>query len=114
HVSAVMGTPHYASPEQFQTGRHIDGRTDIYSLGVMLYQMLTGSLPFNAPSAQELIRLQQTVPPPLIRELRAEVPVAIESLINSMLAKEPGQRPQSASRVADLFEQSLETTVNSV
>jgi len=108
-VSSIMGTPHYASPEQFNLGASIDGRADIYSLGVMLYQMLTGVLPFNAPSIHELIRLQQTALPPPVRQLRPELPVTVEQLISRMLMKKPEQRPQSAGEVKALFQQALDS-----
>jgi len=106
-VSRLMGTPHYASPEQFRLGSHIDGRADIYSLGVMLYQMIAGELPFNAQTAQELIKMQSAELPPSIRQYRAETPAAIERLINRMLAKDPGQRPSTASEAVDAFERAL-------
>jgi len=106
-VSSVMGTPHYASPEQFQVGVNIDGRADIYSLGVMLYEILAGVVPFNATSATELIRLQMCAPPPPLRQLRPEVPVAVELLVNRLLAKEPDERPQHVSEIPALFAQAL-------
>jgi serine/threonine protein kinase/Flp pilus assembly protein TadD len=108
-VSAPMGTPHYASPEQFQPGAHIDGCADIYSLGVMLYQMLTGALPYNTTSVHELIQLQLTAPPTPLRELRPETPAAVEQLVNRLLAKDPKERPQRASEIPALFEQALRT-----
>jgi len=62
-VSAPMGTPHYASPEQFRTGGQIDGRSDIYSLGVVMFRMLTGQYPFSGNAIQELIqRLKEQKP----------------------------------------------------
>jgi serine/threonine protein kinase/class 3 adenylate cyclase len=108
-VSSVMGTPHYASPEQLNLGASIDGRTDIYSLGVMLYQMLAGVLPFNAPSIPELIRLQQTALPTPLRQLRPELPVTVEQLISRMLMKKPEQRPQSAGEVKALLQEALDS-----
>jgi len=102
-VSAPMGTPHYASPEQLRPGGHIDRRADIYSLGIMLYQMLTGTLPFNAPSTYELIQLQISAPPPPLRQLRPEIPVTVERLVLRILAKNPEQRPQSATEVSALL-----------
>lgn len=103
-VSGVLGTPQYASPEQFNIGGNIDGRTDIYSLGIMLYQMLTGALPFDAPSIREVINLHLTASPPPLRQLRPDVPPAIEELINRMLSKNPEYRPQRAGEVSALFD----------
>ncbi|HWQ33009.1 MAG TPA: protein kinase [Blastocatellia bacterium] len=106
-VSALMGTPNYASPEQFKVGSRIDGRADIYSLGVMLFQMLTGALPFAADSIHELVQLQMLEPPPLLRQLRPDAPPALEQLISRMLEKDPARRPQSASEIPILFERAF-------
>lgn len=108
HVSRLIGTPHYASPEQFSLGSHIDGRSDIYSLGVLLFQMISGRLPFTAQSPAELIRMQKTETPPGIRLYCPDTPVEIEQLIFRMLSKEPAARPQSAKEAADIFERALE------
>lgn len=102
-VSQMLGTPHYASPEQLQLGCDIDVRADIYSLGVILYQMLTGALPFTANSIHKLIQLHLTAPPPPLRRLRPDAPVAVEKLILSMMAKDPNRRPQCASDVFERF-----------
>ena len=106
-VSQVVGTPHYASPEQFRVEGQIDTRSDIYSLGVMLYRMLTGRFLFEAPSTHKLIQMHLTAPPPLLRGQRPDAPAAIEQLINRMLAKEPDRRPARAGEVAALFDRSL-------
>jgi serine/threonine protein kinase len=108
-VSGIMGTPQYASPEQFNIGANIDGRTDIYSLGIMLYQMLTGALPFDAPSIREMINMHLTAPPPPLRQLRPDIPPAIEELVNRMLSKNPAQRPQRAGEVSALFERGMKS-----
>ncbi len=106
-VSAVIGTPSYASPEQLQLGRQIDARSDIYSLGVILYRMLIGRLPFKGASPNELIQLQLTATPSLLGALRPETPVAIERLVSRMLAKDPADRPQSAREVTTNFDRAL-------
>ena len=98
-VSAMVGTPQYASPEQLTVGGHIDGRSDIYSLGVIGYRLLGGQLPFSSSSMGELVQMQLTVMPQPLRAIRPETPLALEQLINSMLAKDPALRPQSANEV---------------
>ncbi|HEV8483954.1 MAG TPA: serine/threonine-protein kinase, partial [Blastocatellia bacterium] len=107
-ASKPYGTPHYASPEQFHTGVNVDRRADIYSLGVMLYQMLAGELPFHASSIEEVIRLHLYASPTPVREHRPEIPTSIELIIARMLAKDPNQRPQRAGEVAEFVEQALE------
>jgi serine/threonine-protein kinase len=103
-VSAVMGTPLYASPEQLSLGCPIDGRADIYSLGVILFEMLAGAPPFDAVSTREMVYLQMSAPPPPLRKFRPDAPPELESLINRLLAKNPEERPRSAGQIPALFE----------
>jgi serine/threonine protein kinase len=112
-VSAVMGTPSYSSPEQLQLGGQIDSRSDIYSLGVILYRILSGRLPFQAASVSELIQMQLTAAPAPLRELRPETPAEVEQLVSRMLAKDPAERPQSPREVAVAFDQALAEAVTS-
>jgi len=106
-VSTVVGTPHYASPEQLTVGGRIDGRSDIYSLGVILYRMLSGKPPFNSPSIGEVIQMQLTAEPAPLITLRPETPPAVERLVSGMLAKKPSRRPQSAAEVIAALNQAF-------
>jgi eukaryotic-like serine/threonine-protein kinase len=106
-VSSALGTPHYASPEQFRIGEEIDGRSDIYSFGVILYRMLTGRLPFDAHSVHGLIRLHLLETPPPLRQLRPDAPLELEHLVNRMLAKTPHYRPATAFEAVEAIEQAL-------
>jgi len=106
-VSTVVGTPHYASPEQLTIGGRIDGRSDIYSLGVILYRMIGGKLPFNSPSLGEVIQMQLTSEPEPLFTLRPETPPAVESLVAGMLAKDPARRLQSAAEVVEALDRAL-------
>jgi formylglycine-generating enzyme required for sulfatase activity len=103
-ISRSIGTPAYASPEQWKSGAQIDGRADIYALGVMLFEMLTGRLPFNAKSIEELIRLKLTVPPPSLRSLLPDAPAALDDLLRAMMDIDPNRRPQKVADVPALFE----------
>ena len=97
-TGAVMGTLAYMAPEQF-SGRPADARADIYAFGVMLYEMLTGRVPFEGDSAQIMYgHLQQPPLPP--RQLNPALPDAIEQLILRMLEKNPDMRPHSAAELA--------------
>ena len=94
-LSPSVGTPEYMAPEQVRA-RHGDERTDIYSLGVILYEMLTGQLPWSGDSAQQVMhaKLEEYPTPP--RELRPEIPPALEEVVLHALERRPERRPESA------------------
>src|SRR5262249_47561580 len=98
----VMGTPAYMSPEQAggMTTR-IDARSDIYSLGCMMYQMATGKLPFPGSAFGEVLIGHLQLPPPPIREANPDVPEAYEAVIMKCLAKKQEERYQSMTEVHD-------------
>jgi serine/threonine protein kinase len=94
----VIGTPAYMSPEQAR-GQKIDSRTDLFSLGVVLYQLCTGRLPFEGPNIMAVLTALATDTPRPVQELNAEVPGPLADFIHQMLAKDPGQRPATADEV---------------
>jgi hypothetical protein len=96
------GTPCYMSPEQL-AGQPVDGRSDIYSLAVVIYEMLVGQPPFLASSPEEYARLHREVPPPAPSAIAPEFPMpfALEACLMRALAKQPHARPQTAERFAD-------------
>ncbi len=91
----VVGTPAYMSPEQL-VGEEIDPRADLYALGVVMYECLTGRAPFTAPSAVALIARVLTTEPEPPQHRNADVPPALSALVMQLLAKAPDQRPASA------------------
>jgi non-specific serine/threonine protein kinase len=94
----VMGTPAYMSPEQV-AGRAVDHRSDIFSFGVLLYQMASGERPFAGASSAELASSILRDTPPLVTELRGDLPADLARLIRRCLEKDPGQRIQTARDV---------------
>ncbi|HXS54327.1 MAG TPA: serine/threonine-protein kinase [Usitatibacter sp.] len=96
----VLGTPSYMSPEQL-AGRKIDGRSDLFSLGVTLYQMLTGKLPFEGESMTQLMFAIANNPHDPIRSLNASLPPWIEAVIDKALAKDFEQRFQTGAELAE-------------
>jgi Protein kinase domain len=102
----VVGTPHYMSPEQ-ATGERVDGRSDIYALGVVLYQMLAGTPPFEGESAQSVLMKQATVDAVPIRQLRGDVPASLAAVIERMLAKDPAACYQTAEDVSQALVDAL-------
>ena len=95
----IIGTPQYMSPEQ-AAGDAVDGRSDIYSLGIVLYQMLSGGPPFDGDSSAKIIAQQLTEVPRDIRQVRQDVPPELAAVLARMLDKEPAKRFQSAADVS--------------
>jgi serine/threonine-protein kinase len=95
----VLGTLAYMSPEQ-AAGATLDHRTDLWALGVVLHEMLTGRPPFSAPSIELLFRAVRHDEPPEVRSLRPEVPREVEAVVSRLLRKDPGRRYPDAASVA--------------
>jgi serine/threonine-protein kinase len=94
----VRGTPEYMAPEQAR-GAAVGPRTDLYAMGVVAFELLTGQLPFDADNIATLLQLQLTAPPPRPRDLEPSIPEGLEALVLRLLAKSPADRPSSASEV---------------
>src|SRR5579875_1306973 len=108
-----MGTPDYMAPEQV-TGNTIDGRTDLYALGIVLYQMMTGATPFQGGTPMQIAVRHLQTPPPSPRLLRPELPVAAEQVVLRSLAKQPADRYNRAQDLANAFRISLESAAVSL
>jgi serine/threonine-protein kinase len=99
-TGVILGTPTYMSPEQL-SGQHVDGRTDLYSLGVTLFQLLTGRLPCEADSLGALMRAIARETPPNVCELRPELPPALGDVVALALQKHPATRYSSGEQMAE-------------
>lgn len=102
----VIGTPEYVSPEQVE-GSTLDNRSDIYSLGVVLYQMLTGELPFQGKSAMTLFMKHIHTPPPHPTTIRPEIPAKLEEVVLKALSKKASQRQTTALEFATEIEAAI-------
>jgi serine/threonine protein kinase len=100
----VIGTPQYMSPEQALGSEGLDGRTDIYSFGVMLYEMVTGRVPFNADTPFAIIHDHIYTPLPLPRQINPEVSEAVERVLLKALAKNKDDRFQTMAEMVNAFE----------
>ena len=97
----TLGTPTYMSPEQAGAERDLDGRSDIYSLGCVLYEMLAGAPPFTGPSVRSIIARHMTEPPPDVGIARPDLPSGARVLVRRMLAKSRDARPATAAALID-------------
>ncbi len=102
----VMGTPHYMSPEQCR-GEELDARSDVYSLGITLYEMLSGRVPFDAPTPSAVIIQHAVDPPRKLRLFRQDITPDIEDVVMRALAKNREARQQSAIELLAEFEQAV-------
>jgi serine/threonine protein kinase len=103
----VVGTPYYVSPEQASGEGEVDARTDLYSLGVMVWEMLTGQVPFRGDSPQVLFAQHAQAEVPSLVEHCPEVPSAVDGVMRSVLAKRPEDRPDSAQEFVAAFEAAI-------
>jgi tRNA A-37 threonylcarbamoyl transferase component Bud32/tetratricopeptide (TPR) repeat protein len=104
----MVGTPQYISPEQAKGIRKLDARTDVYSLGVVLYELLVGRAPFTADTPYAIIHDHIFTPLPLPRELNPDLPESLERVLLKALAKEPGDRFQSVEELIVALEAAME------
>jgi len=103
-TGSLLGTPHYMAPEQ-AAGRPIDCRADLYAMGVILFECVTGAKPFHGNSLFDLLRKHVDEPPPRPSALRADLPAAFEHVILTALAKAPDHRWQSAHAMSTVLQQ---------
>src|SRR5574341_620695 len=106
-AGTIIGTPQYMSPEQCQ-GKTLDPRSDIYSIGILLYEMLTGEVPFDGESTLQVVYNQLHASPRPLMELSPHVPAQLAKVIMRALEKEPDQRPSSAIQFSDELKHSIE------
>ncbi|MCG8459937.1 MAG: protein kinase, partial [Holophagales bacterium] len=99
-----IGTPEYMSPEQIRGAADLDRRTDIYSMGVVLYELLANRVPFHADSIFEVQRAQVSDPPPPLRTAAPQVPEALEAIVMRALAKDPDERYATCGEFAESIE----------
>jgi serine/threonine protein kinase len=98
----IVGTPAYMAPELVQ-GEEADGRADVYAVGVVLYQMLTGQVPFHAQTPLALLHAQISTPPPAPRLIAPSLPESVDAVLLKALAKDPDARYQTAGELARAF-----------
>ncbi|HEY4002543.1 MAG TPA: serine/threonine-protein kinase [Candidatus Xenobia bacterium] len=106
--ATAMGTPRYMSPEHVDS-KTTDARSDLYSIGVMLFEMVTGEVPFHGEQMLELIGGHLFATPPLVTDVDPQLPMALADIIDRMLAKKPADRYQSMAEVMEALRHLAET-----
>ena len=100
----TMGTPAYMAPEQWGDAGSVDWRADVYSIGCVVFEMLTGRPPFASSTITEAFRNHTQTPPPSARDLISELPIAFDELVTRLLAKHPPERAESTIALAQAFD----------
>ena len=108
-TGALLGTPTYMAPEQISGAGAVDARTDIYAAGIVLYEAVTGRVPFEGETLFDLMRQHLEEPPPSPARLRRDLPAAFEQVILTALAKSPAERFQSADAMAEALNHAAST-----
>jgi serine/threonine-protein kinase len=102
-TTEIIGSPSYMSPEQLKASRYVDSRTDIWAIGVILYELLTKRLPFYGNTVTELVAIVLTENEPPVTSLRPDVPPQLEHVIKGCLQKSPDQRIQTVVQLAEML-----------
>jgi len=102
--TAILGTPTYMSPEQVQGDKNIDGRSDIYALGVLLYQMISGKAPYHGDTPAKVMMMHVLEPVPNILEVKGDLPVGCQDIITRAMAKDPEDRYGTTGELAAALE----------
>jgi eukaryotic-like serine/threonine-protein kinase len=104
----ALGTASYISPEQAR-GLELDHRSDLYSVGIILYELLTGRLPFTGDSAMDVMLAHVSLPPPPFAAISTDswLTPALEGVVQTCLAKDPKQRPAGAAELAELYRKAV-------
>lgn len=105
---SIVGTPAYMSPEQVHGRKAIDGRSDLYTLGLILFEMLTGEMPFRADTPAKIMMAHVMNPVPPISGVRPDLPAACERIVSRALAKEPEERFQTGADLAEALRETVE------
>lgn len=106
-AGTIIGTPQYMSPEQCQ-GKNLDPASDIYSIGILLYEMLSGAVPFDGESVLQVVYDQLHAPPRHLRELSPNLPEPLAQVVMRALEKEPAERQSTAIELSDELKQAVE------
>jgi len=104
---AILGTPAYMSPEQVQGNTDLDGRSDIYSLGIILFEMLTGNTPYMSDTPGKIMMMHLLEQVPHVRDVKAEIPPAIDAAIEKAMAKDPADRYANTAEMAAAVESAV-------
>ncbi|RME51721.1 MAG: serine/threonine protein kinase, partial [Caldilineae bacterium] len=108
-LGEVFGTPHYIAPEQARSSADAVPQSDLYSLGVILYHLLTGAVPFDDPSPTAVALQHITQPPPPPREINPDLPPAVETVLLKALSKAPADRYQTGAALMEALEAALQS-----